>query len=111
MGSQPHQVSSLASLGLRAAGGREAQITGLTVDSRAVEPGVLFAALPGATVHGAKFIAKALSDGAAAILTDAAGAEIAAQVLAQTEAAVIIAQDPRQTLAPPLASKARGPIR
>lgn len=99
MGGQPHQVSSLSALGLMAADGREAQITGLTVDSRAVEPGVLFAALPGAKVHGAAFIEKALADGAAAILTDAQGAEIAADVLADTEVAVIVAQDPRQTLA------------
>jgi len=38
MGGQPQQASSLASLGLTAAGGRNPRITGLTVDSRAVEP-------------------------------------------------------------------------
>jgi UDP-N-acetylmuramoyl-L-alanyl-D-glutamate--2,6-diaminopimelate ligase len=99
MGSQPHQVASLASLGLTAAGGRNAQITGLTVDSRAALPGMLFAALPGAIVHGAKFIEDALKDGAGAILTDPHGAEMAADLLAKSDAAVIVAQDPRQTLA------------
>lgn len=99
MGGQPQQVSSLASLGLTAAGGRNPQITGLTVDSRAVEPGTLFAALPGANIHGATFVAKALQDGATAILTDAEGAQIAQEALAGSDAAVIIAQDPRQALA------------
>lgn len=99
MSSQPDQVSSLAGLGLRAAGGREAEITGLTVDSRAVTPGMLFAALPGATVHGGTFIAKAIADGASAIITDAKGASIAADALNASDVALIVAQDPRQTLA------------
>jgi len=99
MGGQPQQASSLASLGLTAAGGRNPRITGLTVDSRAVEPGTLFAALPGANIHGATFVAKALQDGATAILTDAEGAQIAQEALAGSDAAVIVAQDPRQALA------------
>lgn len=99
MGSEPQQVSSLASLGLQAAGGRDVKITGLTVDSRAVKPGMLFAALPGSQVHGATFIEKALRDGAVAILTDAEGAQIAADALAGSDAALVVAQAPRQTLA------------
>ena len=77
-----HKTSSLAALGLTARAGREAQITGLTVDSREVRTGVLFAALPGARVHGGEFIKFALQMGAGAILTDAQGAEIAAAELA-----------------------------
>ena len=92
-------MTSLAELGLTAQGGREAQITGLAVDSRDVKPGYLFAALPGAKVHGGEFIQYALRMDAAAILTDAAGAAIAADVLAGSDAALIIAEDPRQTLA------------
>ena len=91
--------SSLSALGLQARGGREASITGLTVDSRDVKPGILFAALPGSNVHGAEFISFALRMDAAAILTDAEGAEIAADVLEASDAAVIISEDPRQTLA------------
>lgn len=92
-------TKTLAAVGLTAQAGREAQITGLTVDSRAVKEGMLFAALPGAVVHGAEFIPTALEQGAAAILTDPAGAEIAATALAASDAALIVAQDPRQTLA------------
>lgn len=99
MAEQPQKVSSLASLGLTAAGSRNPKITGLTVDSRAVSTGMLFAALPGSKVHGGTFIAKALADGAAAILTDAEGAQIADDALARSDAALIVAQDPRQALA------------
>ncbi len=92
-------MTSLAELGLTAQGGREAQIKGLAVDSRDVKDGFLFAALPGARVHGGEFIQYALRMGAAAVLTDAQGAAIAADELAASDAAVIVAQDPRQALA------------
>ncbi|MHA7875572.1 UDP-N-acetylmuramoyl-L-alanyl-D-glutamate--2,6-diaminopimelate ligase [Roseivivax sp.] len=90
---------TLGELGLTARGGREARITGLTVDSREVREGALFAALPGTRVHGAEFIQYALRMGAAAVLTDAEGAEIAAEALAGSEAALVVAAEPRQALA------------
>ncbi|SHJ79304.1 UDP-N-acetylmuramoylalanyl-D-glutamate--2,6-diaminopimelate ligase [Palleronia salina] len=92
-------TKSLADLGLTAQGGKEARITGLSVDSRKTEAGHLFAAVPGAKLHGAAFIAKALGQGAAAILTDRAGAAIAADALEAADVPVILAEDPRQTLA------------
>ncbi len=48
--------------------------TGVTLDSRAVEPGDLYAALPGARAHGADFVAAAAAAGAVAVLTDPEGA-------------------------------------
>ena len=45
-------------------------IRGLTADSRAIEAGFLFAALPGAKVHGKVFIGDAVKRGAAALLID-----------------------------------------
>jgi UDP-N-acetylmuramoyl-L-alanyl-D-glutamate--2,6-diaminopimelate ligase len=45
-------------------------IRGLTADSRAVEPGFLFAALPGATAHGKTYIDDAVRRGAVALLID-----------------------------------------
>ncbi|MDQ0747836.1 UDP-N-acetylmuramoyl-L-alanyl-D-glutamate--2,6-diaminopimelate ligase [Streptomyces africanus] len=55
-----------------------ADVTGITHDSRAVRPGDLYAALPGARLHGADFVEQAASLGAAAVLTDPTGAERAA---------------------------------
>ncbi len=45
------------------------EIKGLTLDSRMVRPGYLFAALSGEEVDGASFIESAISKGAVAILT------------------------------------------
>ncbi len=92
-------VKTLTQLGLHARDGREARVTGLSVDSRTVRPGHLFAALPGVRVHGAEFISYALRMGAAAVLTDRAGMRIAAEALAASDAAVVVAEDPRQALA------------
>ncbi|MFI9105229.1 UDP-N-acetylmuramoyl-L-alanyl-D-glutamate--2,6-diaminopimelate ligase [Streptomyces fildesensis] len=55
-----------------------APATGITHDSRAVRPGDVYAALPGARFHGADFAAQAADLGAVAILTDPAGTERAA---------------------------------
>lgn len=95
------QAGTLAALGLTPTGAMRAQtrITGLAVDSRQVKDGYLFAALPGAQVHGATFIQYALRQGAAAILTDAAGAALARDVLGASDAALVVAEDPRQALA------------
>jgi UDP-N-acetylmuramoyl-L-alanyl-D-glutamate--2,6-diaminopimelate ligase len=46
------------------------EIAGLTADSRAVQPGFLFAALPGSRRDGRSFAADAVAAGAVAILTD-----------------------------------------
>lgn len=94
-----HHTSTLAALGLTAQGGKNPTITGLSVDSRTVTDGTLFFALPGSAVHGGEFIQYALRMGAAAILTDAKGAQIAAAELAASEAALIVAEDPRGALA------------
>lgn len=92
------RTATLSELGLTARAGREARVTGVTTDSRAVKPGVLFAALPGSRIHGAEFIYPALRMGAGAILTDAEGARIAAETLSLSTAAVIVAEDPREAL-------------
>lgn len=56
-------------------------ITGVTLRSQDVAAGDLFAALPGASSHGARFAREAVSRGAAAILTDADGvAEIGSDI-------------------------------
>ncbi|MCX5213436.1 UDP-N-acetylmuramoyl-L-alanyl-D-glutamate--2,6-diaminopimelate ligase [Kitasatospora sp. NBC_00240] len=53
-------------------------VTGVTHDSRAVRAGDVYVAFPGANHHGAAFAAQAAAAGAVAVLTDPAGAELAA---------------------------------
>lgn len=99
MNDETTKSMTLMALGLHAQHGRNPVITDLTVDSREVGEGTLFFALPGSKVHGGEFIQYALRMGAAAVLTDAKGAEIAREVLSASEAALIIAEDPRGALA------------
>ncbi len=91
------RVATLAQLGLTAKAGREARITGLAVDSRAVRPGYLFAALAGSKSHGADYIPSVLAQGAVAILTDAEGARRAGDL--PESVALIVAEEPRAALA------------
>jgi UDP-N-acetylmuramoyl-L-alanyl-D-glutamate--2,6-diaminopimelate ligase len=55
------------------------QLSGVTLDSRQVQPGDLYAALPGERAHGADFSGDAVARGAVAILTDPAGRDRAAR--------------------------------
>ena len=66
------------------------EVTGITNDSSDVQPGDIFAALPGASRHGAEFAAHAVERGAVAIVTDPEGA-----ALLRTDAPVIALDDPR----------------
>ncbi len=93
------RATRLSDLGLTARAGRDPALSGVTADSRAVRAGMLFAALPGTAVHGATFITAALEQGAAAVLTDAEGARLAAEALAETDVALVVAEDPRAALA------------
>ncbi|MEV6649764.1 UDP-N-acetylmuramoyl-L-alanyl-D-glutamate--2,6-diaminopimelate ligase [Streptomyces sp. NPDC051219] len=87
---RPIPLGELAGLlGVENPGPGEA--TGITHDSRAVRPGDVYAALSGARLHGADFAAQAADLGAAAILTDPAGAERAAA----TGLPVFVVEDPR----------------
>ncbi|WGH77967.1 UDP-N-acetylmuramoyl-L-alanyl-D-glutamate--2,6-diaminopimelate ligase [Jannaschia ovalis] len=83
---------TLSELGLTGPAGLT--VTGLAVDNRKVRPGDLFAALPGAVTHGARFAADALARGAVAVLTDRPGAAILPE-----GATAIVVEDPRAALA------------
>ncbi|WP_425275982.1 Mur ligase domain-containing protein, partial [Streptomyces africanus] len=56
-----------------------------------MRPGDLYAALPGARLHGADFVEQAASLGATAVLTDPTGAERAAA----SGLPVLVVEDPR----------------
>lgn len=83
------------------AGGRVAlpdgdpDVTGITLDSRTVNPGDLYVALPGTRAHGASFAAGAAARGAVAVLTDPTGREQAAA----TGLPVVVADDARDAMA------------
>ena len=80
----------------------EADILGLTADSRAVQPGYLFAALRGGQADGADYVNDALARGAAAVLADV-GRDIATG-----DIPLISADNPRRRLAQ-LAARFHGP--
>lgn len=61
------------SLGSTTSGG-DVVVQGISLSTADVVAGDLFAALPGATTHGARFVPQALEAGAVAVLTDADGA-------------------------------------
>ncbi|WP_367136691.1 UDP-N-acetylmuramoyl-L-alanyl-D-glutamate--2,6-diaminopimelate ligase [Saccharothrix sp. HUAS TT1] len=70
----------------------DVQVSGVTLRAQHVRPGDLFAALPGARVHGADFAAQAVEHGAVAVLTDAEGARRVDGV------PVLVHPDPRAVL-------------
>ncbi len=72
-------------------------VTGITLRAQSVRPGDLFAALPGARVHGISFAADAAAAGAVAVLTDPAGA-VAATADPAVGLPLLICTDPRAVL-------------
>jgi UDP-N-acetylmuramoyl-L-alanyl-D-glutamate--2,6-diaminopimelate ligase len=71
-------------------------VTGVTLDSRAIQPGDLYAALPGANVHGVRFVDAAVALGAVAVLTDPTGAALLADH--EIRVPVLVVQEPRAVL-------------
>lgn len=59
------------------AGATDTAITGISIDSRTVQPGYVFVALKGVAVDGHRFIDKAIQSGALAIVCEALPANIA----------------------------------
>jgi len=73
---------------------RDRGVTGITLNSRAVEAGDLYMALPGASRHGADFVPQAVEAGAVAVVTDDAGARQLA-LAGEQPVPVLIVQQPR----------------
>ncbi len=88
--------AELSSVGDGAPAGDTA-VTGIDLRAQGVRPGDVFAALPGARAHGASFAAEALERGAVAVLTDAAGRDLVAEV-GTTSVPVLVHPDPRSVL-------------
>lgn len=82
-------------------GDPEREVAGVSHDSRTVAPGQLYAALPGANVHGARFAADLVARGVTAILTDPAGWEIIGTDVPDDQLAEVtglVVDDPRGVL-------------
>ncbi|MGK5449481.1 UDP-N-acetylmuramoyl-L-alanyl-D-glutamate--2,6-diaminopimelate ligase [Streptomyces radiopugnans] len=89
---RPVPLAELARrLGVAAPEG-DAAVTGITHDSRAVRPGDVYIARPGARFHGADFAVQAARLGAVAVLTDPTGTERAAA----TGLPVLTVTEPRE---------------
>ncbi len=70
-----------------------AEVSGIALNTAHVLPGDLYAALPGANVHGASFVEAARDRGAVAVLTDAEGAALV------TDLPTVVVEEPRRRLA------------
>src|SRR5580692_5086846 len=94
----PRPLSGLAELlgvGRAASIGSEpGRLTGVTLDSRVVQPGDLYAALAGERTHGAAYAEQAVAAGAVAILTDPEGRDRAARA----GVPVFVVSSPRERL-------------
>lgn len=86
-------LASLLVPGVTLDGAADTPITGITADSRKVEPGFLFAALTGSKADGTRYVADAVARGAAAILAGSS-AEIG-----KPPVPVLRADEPRLALA------------
>lgn len=70
------------------------QITGITHNTKSVEPGDLFVALSGEKNHGAQFVSEAIASGASAVLTDDAGQAL----ITDNQIPVLTVKNPRHML-------------
>ena len=93
--SSPH-ATTLAAVAALVGGdlrGADREVTGVTLSSQDVVGGDLYAALPGANAHGARYAAGARDAGAVAVLTDASGA--AALDAEGLDLPCVVVEDPR----------------
>ena len=87
------------SVGITVPGASESvQVTGISLNSRSVESGDLYVALPGAARHGADFAATAIESGAVAVLTDDAGGRLLALVGLTSPCPFLVVAEPRSVV-------------
>ncbi len=73
-------------------------VTGLSLSSQRVEPGDIYAALPGSRAHGASYTADAIAAGAVAVLTDEEGSRIIAEMTGDAGMPLLVLENPRAVL-------------
>ena len=91
------QTTSLSTLSKIVAGklSGSSEVSGVSHDSRTVQPGDLYVALPGSNHHGADFIEQAVANGAVAVVSDSQGVSKAQSF----KLATIEVANPRQSMA------------
>lgn len=83
----------------RIIGGDSRDVSGVSQDSRSAAAGDLWAALPGARVHGAVFAGEVLARGVGAVLTDEAGLELIRTAVDDLrDVSIIVVDAPRAVL-------------
>lgn len=97
---RPHHPAGASAVDIARAVGATApappiQLSGVTLDSRSVQAGDLWAALPGANAHGAQFAHQAAERGALLALTDHAGQALCDQA----GLPALVVTDPRHATA------------
>ncbi len=95
------QVIAWTGAELRAGGAPAAEgtvVTGLCLSSQRVQPGDIYAALPGSRAHGAVYAAQAVSAGAVAVLTDDEGARKIDGTSTGATVPLLVLENPRSVL-------------
>ncbi|MBO9520337.1 MAG: UDP-N-acetylmuramoyl-L-alanyl-D-glutamate--2,6-diaminopimelate ligase [Nocardioidaceae bacterium] len=92
--SPPHTPLTEVAARLGLATDADTVVTGLTLSTQRVQPGDLYAALPGTRAHGADFATDAVASGAVAILTDETGRAAASAA----GVPVLVVPEPRAVL-------------
>ncbi len=87
---RPSTVSGIDVAGVR--------VTGVSLSSREIVPGDLYAALAGQRTHGARYAAEAVAAGAVAILTDEVGAALLTEA-GDVAVPVVVDPAPRRRMA------------
>ncbi|NLE79080.1 MAG: UDP-N-acetylmuramoyl-L-alanyl-D-glutamate--2,6-diaminopimelate ligase [Rhodococcus sp.] len=78
--------------------GSAVTVTGIDLRAQAIVAGDLFAALPGARVHGATFASDAVDRGARAVLTDPAGLDLMNAAGSPEGVPILVHESPRALL-------------
>lgn len=76
----------------------QVSVSGISMNTNDLRQGDLFVAMPGKKTHGAKFVEKALALGAAAIVTDQAGADEIVATGTAVPVPVVLLEQPRSHL-------------
>lgn len=84
--------------GTEAVDGAAVTVTGIDLRAQAILTGDLFAALPGARVHGATFASDAVAQGARAVLTDPVGLDLMNAAGSPLGVPVLVHESPRALL-------------